>query len=54
MPDLNEQVEGRRTQKRYKIHIYSFKKFAFTTMADTLGEIAARAKGRQGVRVDVL
>lgn len=29
--------------KRYKIHIYSFKKFAFTRMADTLGEIAAHA-----------
>ncbi len=29
--------------KRYKIHIYSFKKFAFTVMADVLGEIAARA-----------
>jgi len=32
-----------RIGERYKIHIYSFKKFAFTAMADTLGEIAARA-----------
>lgn len=41
--DLNEKVQQRGMVNRYKIHIYSFKKFAFTVMADTLGEIAARA-----------
>lgn len=41
--DLNGVVPQRGMYKRYKIHIYSFKKFAFTVMADELGEIAARA-----------
>ncbi len=41
--DINEKVQQRGAQDRYKIHIYSFKKFAFTVMADDLGEIAARA-----------
>lgn len=41
--DMNELVKQQGTQKRYKIHIYSFKKFSFTRIADTLGEIAARA-----------
>ncbi len=41
--DLNEVVNGRRKVNRYKIHIYSFKKFAFTAMADTIGIAAARA-----------
>ncbi|MGI0070453.1 MAG: hypothetical protein ACREAN_09410, partial [Nitrosopumilaceae archaeon] len=37
------QSQTTRSMPRYKVHIYSFKKFAFTVMADTLGEIAARA-----------
>lgn len=41
--DMNEEVKRRGKQKRYKIHIYSFKKFSFTRTADTIGEIAARA-----------
>lgn len=41
--DLRETVNQRGAVTRYKIHPYSFKKFAFTTMADTLGEIATRA-----------
>src|SRR2546425_1231826 len=41
--DMNEKVRQHGTMQRYKLHIYSFKKFAFTVMADTLGEIAARA-----------
>ncbi len=41
--DLNEVANGRRKVNRYKIHIYSFKKFAFTAMADTLGMAATRA-----------
>ncbi len=41
--DMNEEVRQQGSAKRYKIHIYSFKKFAFTRMADTLGEIAAHA-----------
>ncbi len=41
--DMNERVKQRGSLPRYKLHIYSFKKFAFTVMADTLGEIAARA-----------
>ncbi len=41
--DLNQKVQKRGSMNRYKIHIYSFKKFAFTVMADALGEIAARA-----------
>ncbi len=42
--DMNQLAkDGSGAGKRYKIHIYSFKKFAFTVMADTLGEIAARA-----------
>lgn len=40
--DMRETVSTR-GMTRYKIHIYSFKKFAFTVMADELGEIAARA-----------
>lgn len=41
--DLNQIIIKKGLAKRYKIHIYSFKKFAFTRMADSLGEIAARA-----------
>ncbi|MBI3640672.1 MAG: tyrosine-type recombinase/integrase [Thaumarchaeota archaeon] len=41
--DMNQKIQQRGSMSRYKIHIYSFKKFAFTVMADTLGEIAARA-----------
>ena len=41
--DMNEKVRQQGAMQRYKLHIYSFKKFAFTVMADTLGEIAARA-----------
>ena len=41
--DMNERIRQRGAMPRYKLHIYSFKKFAFTVMADTLGEIAARA-----------
>jgi integrase len=41
--DINQKVQQRGAMIRYKIHIYSFKKFAFTVMADALGEIAARA-----------
>ncbi len=41
--DLCTQVEKRGKAKRYKIHIYSFKKFAFTRIADELGELAAYA-----------
>ncbi len=41
--DINQKVQQRGSMNRYKIHIYSFKKFAFTVMADALGEIAARA-----------
>ncbi len=43
LADLNEPVGGNRKMRRYKIHLYSFKKFAFTVMADTLGEMATRA-----------
>ena len=41
--DIKEEVRQRGSAKRYKIHVYSFKKFAFTKIADTLGELAARA-----------
>jgi len=41
--DMNEKVRQCGTMQRYKIHIYSFKKFAFTVMVDALGEIAVRA-----------
>jgi integrase len=42
--DMNEKVAKRHGVKNcFKIHIYSFKKFAFTRMADTLGELAAHA-----------
>ncbi|MGH2612742.1 MAG: tyrosine-type recombinase/integrase [Rhabdochlamydiaceae bacterium] len=41
--DLRGTVNQRGAVTRYKIHPYSFKKFAFTTMADTLGEVATRA-----------
>lgn len=41
--DLNQVVTQRGKHTRYKIRIYSFKKFCFTAMADTLGEIAAKA-----------
>ncbi len=41
--DLNQVVEKKGRIPRYKIHIYSFKKFAFTAMADILGEVATRA-----------
>jgi len=40
---LNVLMRGRKRGKRYKIHLYSLKKFAFTKMADTIGEIGARA-----------
>ena len=42
LPELNDEVSGCGTV-RYKIHLYSFKKFPFTIMADTLGEMATRA-----------
>ncbi len=42
--DMNQIIRDKNKEgKRYKYHIYSFKKFAFTVMADSLGEIAARA-----------
>jgi len=43
LPELNNEVNGKRGTVRYKIHLYSFKKFAFTTMADTLREMGTRA-----------
>ncbi|PUA32955.1 MAG: hypothetical protein B9J98_03465 [Candidatus Terraquivivens tikiterensis] len=43
LADLNERIELRGKAPRYKIHIYSFRKFGFTKVADTLGEIAAHA-----------
>ena len=41
LPEYNEKVNG--SSGRYKTHLYSFKKFAFTTMADCLGEMSTRA-----------
>ncbi len=41
--DLNEAIDKRGVDRRYRIHLYSVKKFAFTAMADALGELAARA-----------
>ncbi len=41
--DLNKTVEQKGKVKRYKKHIYSFKKLAFTVMAEALGEFEARA-----------
>ncbi len=42
--DMNQRVENTRGKAvRYKIHLYSFKKFSFTKVADTLGELAAQA-----------
>ncbi|MFQ5941442.1 MAG: hypothetical protein ACE5KA_07085, partial [Nitrososphaerales archaeon] len=40
---INNVIEKHGVAKRYKIHVYSFKKFAFTKMVDTLGELPARA-----------
>ncbi len=40
---MNDKVQQRGKIPRYKIRMYSFKKFAFTTMADAWGEIASRA-----------
>jgi len=36
-------LERRGRRKTYNIHIYSFKKFGFTKIADTIGEVAAHA-----------
>ncbi len=41
--DINKKYWGKGKASRYEIRIYSFKKFAFTAMADVLGETAARA-----------
>jgi integrase len=41
--DMNTAIEKHGVAKRYKIHVYSFKKFAFTKMVDALGELPARA-----------
>jgi integrase len=43
LADLNERIELRGKAPRYRIHIYSFRKFSFTKVADTLGEMAAHA-----------
>ena len=40
---LNMVIIGRRKAVRHKVHLYSLKKFAFTKVADTIGEIAAHA-----------
>jgi|GEM_PF-1281449 len=40
---LKVRIKQRGRAIRYKVHIYSLKKFAFTKMADTLGELAAHA-----------
>ncbi|MCP8313850.1 MAG: hypothetical protein H3Z53_05695, partial [archaeon] len=41
--DLRKPIRQRYKRKRHEIHIYSFKKFAFTKIADTLGSLAAHA-----------
>ena len=43
MKDIFKLIKQRSVKNSYNIHIYSFKKFAFTKIADTLGEIAAHA-----------
>ena len=43
MKDIFQPIEQRSIKRAYKIHIYSFKKFAFTKIADILGDIAAHA-----------
>jgi integrase len=43
LPNLAEKVEQRGVLKRYKLHIYSWKKYGFTKITDTLGELAAHA-----------
>jgi len=43
LPHLNEKISGYTGKPRYKIHIYSFKKFAFTAMADAVGEVFAKS-----------
>ena len=41
--DLNRVIEKHGSMLRYTIHPYSFRKSAFTRIADTLGEMAAHA-----------
>jgi integrase len=43
LKDLAAEVEQRGATKRYRLHIYSWKKYGFTKIADTLGELAAHA-----------
>jgi hypothetical protein len=41
-----KKMERRGRRIRYSIHIYSFKKFGFTKIADTISELAAHAIAR--------
>lgn len=41
--ELMKPIKQRGRKKRYSLHIYSFKKFGFTKIADILGELAAHA-----------
>jgi len=41
--DMNKKVDGRHKVVRYEIHLYSFKKFAYTVVSNILGESAAKA-----------
>ena len=41
--DLNKVVDMTYRRTRYKIHLYSFKKFAYTTMSDVLSEAAVKS-----------
>lgn len=41
--DLRIQIKERGKKRRFGIHIYSFKKFAFTKIADVLGSLATHA-----------
>lgn len=43
MKELRKEICERGKAKIYEIRIYSFKKFAFTKIADTLGSLAAHA-----------
>jgi len=43
LPDLYQKVEQRGVRTRYRIHLYTWKKYGFTKIADTLGELAAHA-----------
>ncbi|NMJ86827.1 MAG: hypothetical protein EX285_03150 [Thaumarchaeota archaeon] len=43
---MNKTVDAGYRQKRYEIHQYSFKKFAYTAVSDMLGESAAKAMKR--------